>query len=241
MCPRRYHYFHVLGLGEHPAPARASSTDSVDAQSGLDPLRRGTLAHRLLERCDFARSGSDLDQLLAHEGYSLAEPEVAEVRAHVAAFLSTDFARKLIGIPVRRELPFLVSVPLDGGGELYLRGQIDLLQFDHDGVTVIDYKHARRGEADDYRFQLQAYSLAARRLYPQAPTVRTGLVFLKEADPTPSLEVAGPSAPFEQELRDLGQRLSSARANESWSGLPIDTCRRLRCGYVYRCHPGDRR
>src|SRR5262249_25479808 len=145
----------------------------------------------LLERCDFARGGADLDALLAADGYDPSDPAVADVRVHVARFLDGAFARGLAGAAVRRELPFLVAVPLDGGGRLHVRGQIDLLVFAAEGVTVIDYKHARAGEADEYAFQLAAYAMAARRLYPRAPSVRTGLVFLKEPDARPRFPAAG--------------------------------------------------
>ena len=115
LCPRRYQQFHALGLAEHPAAARAPSTEPslVDALSDappLDPLRRGTLAHRLLERCRFGEP-TDLDALLAADGYDPAEPAVAEVRSHVERFLATDFARDLGRRALRRELPFLLAVP----------------------------------------------------------------------------------------------------------------------------------
>jgi ATP-dependent exoDNAse (exonuclease V) beta subunit len=246
LCPRRYHQFHGLGLMEHPASARGASPDlTVDLdETGvpLDPLRRGTLAHRLLERVAFRVDGPDvaeLDQLLTADGYYPADAEVAEVRAHVERFLATPFARGLAGAAVRRELPFLLAVPYDGG-LLYLRGQVDLLLLDRDGVTVIDYKHARAGDPGDYQFQLGAYALAARRLYPQAPSVRTGLVFLKEHDPTPTVAIAADSGQFERELAKLGQGLADARANDSWEARPLSTCHRIRCGFIYRCYPTER-
>ena len=246
LCPRRYQQFHALGLQEHPTASRAASPDvMVDAEDllpPLDPLRRGTLAHRLLERVPFARDGADpvaLDRLLAADGYDVGDPAVAEVRAHVAAFLDTDFARGLAGVAVRRELPFLLSVPY-GEGVLYLRGQMDLVVLTSDGVSVVDYKHARVGDPEDYRFQLDAYALAARRLYPQAPAVRTGLAFLKEADPAPRISAAPPSAPFEVQLAALGRELSGARAADLWPQRPLSTCHRLRCGFIYRCYPGER-
>jgi ATP-dependent exoDNAse (exonuclease V) beta subunit len=244
LCPRRYQQFHALGLQEHPSSSRAASPDVMldvddDAPPPLDPLRRGTLAHRLLERAPFADADAGaLDRLLAADGYDPKHPEVAEVRAHVAAFLGTDFARGLEGAAVRRELPFLLSVPF-GDGVLYLRGQMDLVVLAADGITVIDYKHARARDVD-YRFQLDAYALAARRLYPHAPVVRTGLAFLKEPDPSPRVTDAPPSEPFERALATLGRDLAAARAAERWDMRPLATCHRLRCGFIYRCYPTER-
>ena len=247
LCARRYQQFHALGLQEHPSSSRAASPDvMVDVDDGLpplDPLRRGTLAHRLLERTTFRREGADgaaLDRLLAADGYETAkDPLVAEMRANVAGFLDTPFARALDGVAVRRELPFLLSVPYDGG-VLYLRGQMDLVVLTPEGVTVVDYKHARLGDPDDYRFQLDAYALAARRLYPAAPSVRTGLAFLKEADATPQIAPAATSAPFERELAELGRSLAVARAADAWPQQQLATCHRLRCGFIYRCYPAER-
>ncbi|HEX9104856.1 MAG TPA: UvrD-helicase domain-containing protein, partial [Polyangia bacterium] len=102
LCPRRYQQFHALGLQEHPSSSRAASPDVMvdvdveDAMPLLDPLRRGTLAHRLLERAAFRRDGADvlaLDRLLAADGYETRDALVAEVRTHVAGFLDTPFAR----------------------------------------------------------------------------------------------------------------------------------------------------
>jgi ATP-dependent exoDNAse (exonuclease V) beta subunit len=246
LCSRRYQQLHALGLSEHPASARAASPDVMldgdDAGPALDPLRRGTLAHRLLERVRFSSRGADLptlDALLASEGYDATDPAVVDVRGHVAAFLDSDFARGLEGAALRRELPFLLSVP-HADGVLYLRGQMDLVLLAPDGVTVIDYKHARRENPDDYRFQLDAYALAARRLYPHAPAVRTGLAFLKDPDPAPRIATAPPSEPFVHELEALGHQLLSARTADAWDMQPLATCHRLRCGFIYRCYPTER-
>jgi ATP-dependent helicase/nuclease subunit A len=241
LCPRRYLHFHALGLAEHPAAARAPSLPVIVDSYGdgdappLDALRRGTLAHRLLERCRFDQT-DDLNLLLQADGYDPAETAVAEVREHVARFVATPFARSLAGRALRRELPFLLSIPFAADAHLYVRGQIDLLLLDSSGVTVLDYKHARAGDDDDYRFQLAAYALAARRLYPSAPSVSVGLVFLKESDPEPKIQLAPPSQAFEAELAQLGGALAAARSSDAWPGRPIDECRAIRCGYVYRCH-----
>jgi len=251
LCPRRYHLFHVVGLEEHPRAARPAAPDVVDPE--LDPLARGTLAHHLLERADFAAGGGDLDGLLLAAGYDPSTPEIAEVREHARGLLRTAFVREIAAAPetlVRRELPFVLPVRCiaTNGSELSLRlrGQIDLLIAAGDEVTVVDYKHARRGADDDYRFQLDAYGLAATRLFPSARRVRVGLSFLREADPTPRFHAfaADDAHRFEASLATLGLALaaapSRARAGGEWEGRPVDTCRALGCGYLYRCHPSSR-
>jgi ATP-dependent exoDNAse (exonuclease V) beta subunit len=245
LCPRRYHFFHEVGMAEHPRAARPPSPDTVDPE--LDPLARGTLAHHLLEHADFAAGGADLDGLLAAAGYDPSVPEVGEVREHVRALLTTSFVRELgasAADDVRRELPFLLAVRAPRGVALRLRGQIDLLVRDGGGdrVTVVDYKHARAGSDADYRFQLAAYALAARRLFPDARRVRVGLAYLREADPTPRFHELDEAdgRRFEEELGALADQLADAVARapgDGWEGRAEATCRAIGCGYLYRCHP----
>src|SRR5204862_8123391 len=122
--------------------------------------------------------------LLVAGGYDPDAAEVAEVRAHAARFLATPFSRALAAscdlVEVRRELPFLLVEPGSHGAPVRLRGQIDLLVLERRTrtVTVVDYKHARASDGDDYRFQLEAYALAAHRLVPDAARVQVGLAFL---------------------------------------------------------------
>ncbi len=247
ICPRRYLQFHALGLQEHSttsrritvAPTDRSLDDESPLATSLDPLRRGTLAHRLLQRCELFRGGADLDDLLTSDGYDLKDPSVIEVRGHVARFLATKFARGLSGAATRRELPFLLALPIGERGTVYLRGQIDLLLLESDGVTILDYKHARAGAAAEYQFQLDAYSLAAHRLYPKAPQIRQGLVFLKERTPEPLMVPSSPLADVEARLVRLGGELQRARAAEQWVGRPVEYCREIGCGYVYHCHPRE--
>jgi ATP-dependent helicase/nuclease subunit A len=233
LCPRRYHLFHEVGHAE---------------TGTLDPLRRGTLAHRLLEHADLAAGGADVDGLLDAEGYDTADPEVARVRDRVRAFLATPFVRGLVArrVEVRRELPFLVALPVGpAGGDLTLRlrGQIDLLLVEDGEATVVDYKLERDAGGDDYRLQLDAYCLAASLLHPDLRRVRAGLAFLRERDPSPGLADfdEAQATRFRAQLADLGPALASARArlpvDGQWEGRPVETCRAIRCGYLYRCHP----
>ena len=94
------------------------------------------------------------------------DPAVAEVAAHVLAFAETPFARALgARACCAASCRSALSLPAEGGVRV-LRGQIDLLAFSDEGVDVLDYKHARQGDLAAYRFQLEAYALAAATLYP---------------------------------------------------------------------------
>ncbi len=242
LCARRYQLFHELHLDEHPRAARqaAGDQDAESEMSGGDPLRSGSLAHRLLEHCTFGlgtdESHVELEARLAAEGYPASDTVVSALRDRVVAFLSTDYARSLGGRPVRRELPFALSLPSAAGHARVIRGQIDLLAFSDEGIDVVDYKHARAGDLERYRFQLEAYALAARTLYPRAPRIRVGLAFLREADPTPVWLALDALEVIESRLTTLCERLAAARAERVRPGIARRGCEAIRCGYLGLCH-----
>jgi ATP-dependent exoDNAse (exonuclease V) beta subunit len=254
LCARRYHLFHELRIDEHPSAARAAPDDDDAAAMHVDPLRAGTLAHRLLERARFGLAGAEataaLRGQLAAEGYAPDDPAVAEIEAHVLRFLLSDFARGLADRPLRRELPFALALGAgprrraspdgvaEGSGEdaRVLRGQIDLLVFSDDGVDVLDYKHARRGDLADHRFQLETYALAVATLYPRAPRVRVGLAFLREADPQPVWVEVDPIEAIAARLGETLDRFAAARVAGERPGIARPGCERLHCGYLSWCH-----
>jgi ATP-dependent exoDNAse (exonuclease V) beta subunit len=242
LCARRHFLFHELRLEEHTV-ARLPGAPPIEADEDGelgDPLRAGTLAHRLLEHCRFGldrdTSREHLRALLRAEGYDPDEAPVQEIAAHVLGFLATPFARALAQKTVRRELPFVLALPSARGTVRLLRGQIDLLVFDEQGVEVVDYKHARRADPDDYRFQLEAYALAARTLYPRAPRVAVGLSWLRESDPTPIWVEPRDPAQGEARLGALADALADARLRGERPGIARPGCERIRCGYLAWCH-----
>jgi ATP-dependent exoDNAse (exonuclease V) beta subunit len=239
LCARRYQLFHELRLDEHPRARVEIDNDDEESESG-DPLRSGSLAHRLLEHCTFGlgadESRSELDARLSAEGYAANDTHVTALRDRVVAFLSTGYARALGGRPLRRELPFALSLPSATGHARVIRGQIDLLAFSDDGIDVVDYKHARAGDLERYRFQLEAYALAARTLYPRAPRIRVGLSFLREADPTPVWLTLDDIESIESRLAALCERLAQARVDRLRPGIARRSCEAIRCGYLALCH-----
>jgi ATP-dependent helicase/nuclease subunit A len=262
-CPRRYHLKHEVGLDEHPVLLEVAAPDDDDqlattlvtpepeealpAGGRLSAAERGTLAHRLLERVDLAawrtRKIAALDELLAAEGRDPHDPEVAEVRQRVAAFLDGPYGLHLATRPadsLLREVPFALAVDGAGGLRLLVKGQIDLVVFDGPtALTVLDYKFVREASGTDYRFQLLTYAAAARALWGRKP--RVGVVHLRERVPVPQLvdvrddELDACLA----RVGELGDELARAQKGAAFAGRELATCRALRCGYLHRCHgPG---
>lgn len=256
LCARRYLLWHELNLEEFPnvrgnrpeAPAAEASPETLgEADGALDPLRRGTLAHALLEEVDLSRfeatGPAAVDALLEDQGYTLDDPQVAGVRDDVLSLLQGPFGQGLRALPasaVHREWPFTLRVR----GVLFLTGKMDLLLRLGEGrVRVVDYKHTRREgrTAADYAFQLLAYSLAARRLLG-ATEVEAEIVFLRDRDhpwqggPMVLTPTGAEIDTFEDHLAELGDRLIRARLEEHFPLSPLEHCREIRCGYVRRCH-----
>jgi ATP-dependent exoDNAse (exonuclease V) beta subunit len=190
LCARRHHLVHDVGLGD---PARDASERAAPGAA-----ERGSAAHRVLERIDFARGPAHLDELLD------AEPDAPALRPRLRAFLDTPFARSLGALPAAellREAPFVLAA----GDEprLLVKGKLDVCIVPATGpVTVLDYKlGARRADAA-YRVQLSVYAAAARALFGRP--VRVGLVFLGDDDPTPEVEDV-PDAELDALLARLGE------------------------------------
>ena len=261
LCPRRYLYAHEVGLSERPMVFEVGLEDDGEAAEGgasprrarTDPRARGTLAHRLLEvvELDLVRAGGPalrehLETLLWREGESPKDPASREILEEVEAFLSTRFAAGLAragAARVHRELPFLLRLPEVEGLSLHVKGKIDLLVEEEDGgALVVDYKFSRRHPAGlaPYAFQLDCYALAARQLVKDGVPVRSGIAFLQEGRAEPELRTREESADPEQFARALataGRRLLEASQRFEWTGRESETCRAIRCGYLYRCHP----
>ena len=236
-CERRYHLVYELELDD---PGLTMKEGGRERPALVDRLGAGTLAHRLLERCTFGLSDEETHAELtaiAAEHDQLDELGTAAVLHDVAAFLRTPYALGLAGQALRRELPFALSLPARPGEVRIVRGQMDLVRFSTDEVAVLDYKHARRGAPDAYRFQLGAYALAARALYPRAPSIRVGLVYLRDEDPGPMWVDVADEHTLTTELSAAAERLSAARIDQRRRMAARPTCEAIGCGFVGWCHP----
>ncbi len=160
-------------------------------------LLRGSAMHVLLHRADLSACTHEqavLAQadLLAARGYLSPEERAQVWPGPIVAFAQSDLGqRALRAQTVLREYEF--SVLLDAGellengppGEdILLNGAIDLLLFEPDGLTVIDFKTDRvspggEGEkAREHALQLALYKRAAEELFG-LPVKETWVWFLR--------------------------------------------------------------
>jgi len=124
-----------------------------------------------------------------------------------------------------------------------LRGSMDLVVVWPDGtVDVVDYKSARSGAAGAYGFQLDVYALATRSLFPDAPRLRAGLVYLGGASAAaePKWRALPDDAEVRARLAAMGHRLVEARWSGSFPRVALDRCEAIYCGFIGRCHASAR-
>ncbi|MDB4945403.1 MAG: putative ATP-dependent helicase [Labilithrix sp.] len=249
-CARRFELVHLLGLPEHVRGGRAADAAAAEmrtlAPTPLDARAQGTLAHAVLERVPTAAfAGEDAEiaasTALAAEGVGLEHPQHAAIVHRVTRFLGGSYAQAIAaaGAQVRREVDFVLSVDDAQGRSVVLRGSMDLVVvWPDDTVDVVDYKSARSGADDAYAFQLDVYALAARSLFPKAPRLRVGLVYLGGA--AAAGEPKWRSLPDAEEVRarlaSLGDRLVTARWTSAFPRVPLDRCESIYCGFIGRCH-----
>jgi hypothetical protein len=187
-------------------PVEAPPAVRDEEVEGLAPLVRGTLAHVLLERLDFARPDPpDPAPVAAEHGVVLDAAAAEDLRELVAAFAASPLCARLAAAhAVRREAPF--AFPL---GAVLVNGVVDAIAQEDDRTLVVDYKTDRLepGEnpaertARDYGVQRLVYALAALR--DGAVTVEVAHCFLERPDAPASATFTGADAP------DLERRLQA--------------------------------
>jgi ATP-dependent exoDNAse (exonuclease V) beta subunit len=243
LCPRKYYYKGVLGLdeglfaqllgreGQAPPRRRQGKPEEPDS---LSPLERGTLAHLMLQRLDFAAPPAAWEEVCRStaSGYHLAvtATDLEEVCRSVTGFAASAAGRELARCHLRRELPFLLR--LDGSAQYHLKGAMDLVAEDDDTVTVLDYKFAGHGGGTEgYRFQVSCYMLVLAVAFP-GKRVRGALAFLKEGTLLP-VETDLPA--FREELLTMMDEIRGRREELAFPTLP--GCARSRCPVRDRCSP----
>ncbi|WP_437978044.1 UvrD-helicase domain-containing protein [Sorangium sp. So ce295] len=243
--------FDVEGLPELPGEER------VELEDGADPRPPGRAVHRVLQRWPRARWGepTEAEEVVARltfEGFPPHGPDVLRTAERVARFLDGPYARQVRAeeASLLREEALVLDVEPQRSGRrrgarLALSLAVDLAVL-HPGdlIDVVEYKRARpRADLSPYELRLRAYALALRRRHPDRP-VRAGVLFIgAEVEPV-WLAASGPMgtltddehARFERELARLADRFAEARAEDRFDGVPVEACRKLRCGFVRACH-----
>ena len=244
-CARRFELVHVLGLPEHVRGARAPDAARA-APTGLDARVQGTLAHAVLERVPTtAFAGVDAagaaSRALAAEGIPAEHPQHGAIVTRVERFLRGSYAQALAeaGAELRREVDFVLGIDDAQGRSVVLRGSMDLVVVWPDGaVDVVDYKSARGGAHDAYAFQLDVYALAVRAMFPSAPRLRAGLVYLGGIGSAgePAWRELPDEASLRSRLGGLGDRLVRARWGGAFPRVELARCEAIYCGFIGRCH-----
>ncbi len=190
-------------------PASDGGRPSPAAMVSGNRFLRGTITHALLQYLPDIEAGerkATATAFVTRRGEELpAKVRLGIVRETLAILTSGDFA--LLFSPLSRaEVPISAVIPRPAGMSgpaLRLTGQIDRLAVTASDVFIVDYKtnrpppHEVQRVAPAYLFQLAAYALALREIYPDK-RVRAALLW---TDGPRLMEIPG------EILRDYGQRL----------------------------------
>lgn len=193
LAPSRLEAYAPDDEGE-PLPTQPAARNADDSAT-LSPTTiasehrylRGALAHALLEHLPTLAQASwerAAKEFIATRGAELSARDRSSIVEETLAILNAPEFAALFGPHSRPEVPIvaLLPNPKSKGPPLKLIGQIDRLVDLGDEVLIVDYKTNRRpattveGIAPAYLFQLAAYSLALRAIYPER-TVRTALLW----------------------------------------------------------------
>jgi ATP-dependent exoDNAse (exonuclease V) beta subunit len=243
-CGYRFYLERVLRLP--PVDDDAPVTGGA-AAAGLDARVRGTLAHELLERLDFAHPAvpgdEDVVALAATHGVTLDAEDLTDLRALVAGFAASPLcARLAAAADVRREHGFAFALDPAAAGDVLITGFVDVRGREGDAALVVDYKSDRLApDADlaatverDYGAQRRIYALA--ELRSGAAAVEVVHVYLERAgEPVAARYEAADVPLLEAELAELSAGIAAGRFDvtlEPHRSL-CQTCpgRRALCSY----------
>jgi ATP-dependent exoDNAse (exonuclease V) beta subunit len=222
-CGYRWYLDRVLRLPRRDA---WDLRDVIPQTYGEAALRRGTIAHLLLERQSLdagaAPPDADVVRLVASEAGSedLTDEQVADQQRLVAAFLDGPLRSRLSDAQrIEREVPFALALAHDEPTFPLLTGSIDLLAHEaSDAMLVVDYKTDRVEPgavlADlvtgAYGLQRAAYALACLR--SGAARAEVAHVYLERPDePVIAGYAAADSAALEALLRGASEGLRAGR------------------------------
>ncbi len=175
-------------------PAAGLPVPAFDTPAAASDGRAlGVACHRFLELADLARLASPAEvQSQARELVVLGRltpDQAALLPADDLAWLAATDVGALLrthAVALRREVPFVYALPLQGFDEhTIVRGVIDCLLDTPAGLLVVDYKTDRVRDEQElearlagYRVQLQLYAQAAQAIFKR-PVARAVLALLR--------------------------------------------------------------
>jgi ATP-dependent helicase/nuclease subunit A len=175
-CPKGYELSVLRGISEPEAKRQGPS-------SGKGGRDFGSLVHNILQQWDMGPASLEacVDRQLFRAAltHQRGKKMRAEALKILEAFSHTETAEDIrCAAHIHSETPFLLKV-----GPYQIEGVIDRIYRNRVGrLTIIDYKTDRATspelpeKAEEYRFQLAAYALAAQTLFGEPAD--TALVFL---------------------------------------------------------------
>jgi ATP-dependent helicase/nuclease subunit A len=216
-CPYRFYLERILRLPPQeapPPPGEPAAPAAPEPPAGLDPLTRGSVAHRLLED-GLPPTREAIEAVAAELGAEATDADVADLRSLVEAWEAGPLAARLRAAPrVHRERGFAFPLdPADPDAPL-LNGIIDVLAEESGGAAlVVDYKTNPVAGTDlealverTYGTQRRVYALAA--LESGAHAVEVAYAFLERAGEPVLARYAAADAPrLRDELRDAAAGL----------------------------------
>ena len=161
----------------------ATENPAFMGKDELTPAQRGSLAHKFLEKCDFALVEKSVEaevERLKNEGvFTESEADAINITS-IKNFISSDlFIRIKSAEKFVREKQFTMTAPLsfvrkdlpDGaeGESVVLQGIMDGLIINGNSGEIIDYKTDRVDTAEElcdrYREQMRVYKVAAEQCF----------------------------------------------------------------------------
>ena len=195
LAPSRLEAYAPDAEGEPLEPAARAKPDAVHAGDRPSPLTlvagnrflRGTLTHALLEHLPQIPQASRLvaaTEFVAKRGGGLSSAVCSSIVKETLAILSDPSFEPLFAAASRAEVPIsaLLPRPTGLGPALRLSGKIDRIAVSGTEVLIVDYKTNRpppltpEAVAPAYLYQLAAYVLALKEIYPEH-SVRAALLW----------------------------------------------------------------
>lgn len=197
-----------------PPPRHPRDEPAALSPAGLqgdNRFLRGTLTHALLQHLPQIRPDARAqaaETFLAERGRGLTPRARASIASEVLSLIDDPNFGAVFAPDSRAEVPVVAIIPRpEGAGHgppLRITGQIDRLAVTDDAVLIVDYKTNRSapvnqsGVASVYLYQLAAYRLAIRDIFP-GRAIRAALLWTEK--------------PY---LMEISEEILDAHARDLW-------------------------